>query len=136
MMTVIRIVEMIILQLTRIVLSSAPVARSLPSGLKHTLLMYRSFVLSAVSSTKTLRNDDSQRQGFPRPGSNKETEPSLGASFRIIDLGRLIAACRQILAIRRKTNTTNDTKRGDSIVSSAIPVIEEEETTNLSWARV
>ena len=32
---------------TRIIISSAPVASSLPSGLKHTLLMYRSSVLSA-----------------------------------------------------------------------------------------
>jgi len=68
MMTVIRIVEMKILELTRIVLSSAPVARSLPSGLKHTLLMYRSFVLSAVSSTKTLCNDNNQRPGVPSAG--------------------------------------------------------------------
>ena len=52
------IANMRVLELTRIVLSSAPVASSFPSGLKHTLLMYRSFVLSAVSSTKTLCNND------------------------------------------------------------------------------
>jgi len=52
-----------VLERTRIILSSAPVARNLPSALKHTLLMYRSFMLSAVSSIKTLCNCHSQRQG-------------------------------------------------------------------------
>ena len=46
--------RMQILERTRRILSVAPVARSLPSGLKHTLLMYRSCILSAVSSTKVL----------------------------------------------------------------------------------
>jgi hypothetical protein len=53
--------------------------------------------------------------------SAKETEPCFGASFRIIDLGRLIAARRQILAVCRETDTTNDTK---STISPAIPVID------------
>lgn len=50
--------RMQIIERTRIILSSAPVARSFPSGLKHTLLMYKSFVLSAVSSTKTLDSNN------------------------------------------------------------------------------
>ena len=116
--------KMRILELTRIVLSSAPVARSFPSGLKHTLLMYRSFVLSAVSSTKTLYNGNNQRQEIRRPTCIKKSEPSFSASFRIIDLGRLIAARCQILAVRRKTYTTNDTKDGKRIVNPGIPVIE------------
>ena len=67
----------------------------------------------------------------------KEIEPSFGASFRIIDLGRLIAARCQILAIRRKADTTDDAEHVREIVSPGIPVIEvAEETTNLSWARV
>ena len=41
-------------RLTRICLSSAPVARNLPSGLKQTLRMYRSPVLLASSSINTL----------------------------------------------------------------------------------
>ena len=92
--------KMRILELTRIVLSSAPVARSFPSGLKHTLLIYRSFVLSAVSSTKTLYNGDNQRQEIRRPTCNEKIEPSFSPSFRIIDLGRPIAARCQILAVR------------------------------------
>lgn len=99
-----------VLERTRIVLSSAPVARSLPSGLKHTLLMYRSFVLSAVSSTKTLLNNNNKRQRPHWPTCVEETEPSFSASFRIVDLGRLIAACCQILAVRRKTHAADDTE--------------------------
>ena len=59
-----------------------------------------------------------------RPTCVKKTEPSFGPSFRIIDLSRLIAARCQILAVRRKTHTTNDTKDGKRIVSPGIPVIE------------
>jgi hypothetical protein len=44
------------MRLTRICLSSAPVARYLPSGLKHTLRMYKSPVFVASSSTSTLGN--------------------------------------------------------------------------------
>jgi len=43
-----------------------------------------------------------------RPICAKGTEPCFGASLRVIDLGRLIAARRQILAIGRKPDTTND----------------------------
>ena len=54
----------------------------------------------------------------------KKTEPSFSPSFRIIDLSRLIAARCQILAVRRKSHTTNDAKDGNCIVSPGIPVIE------------
>ena len=88
------------------------------------LLIYRSFVLSAVSSTKTLYNGNNQQQVIHRPMCVKKTEPSFSPSFRIIDLSRLIAARCQILAVRRKMHTTNDTKDGNCIVSPGISVIE------------
>ena len=67
----------------------------------------------------------------------KEIEPSFGASFRIIDLDCLVVARRQILAIRRKTDTTDEAEHVREIVSPGIPVIEvAEEITNLSWSRV
>ena len=100
-----------VLERTRIVLSSAPVARSLPSGLKRTLPMYRLSVLSAVSSLKTLCNHHNQRQGFHQPACAKETEPCLCASFCIKDLSRPNATRRQILAVRRKMDATNYTER-------------------------
>jgi len=54
----------------------------------------------------------------------EETEPSFGSSFRIIDLGCPIASCRQIPAVRRKSNTPNVTKSRKHIVSPVIPVID------------
>ena len=86
--------------------------------------MYMSFILSAVSSTKTLYNGKNQQQVIHLSACVKKTEPSFGPSFRIIDLSRLIAARCQILAVRRKTYTTNDTKDGKRIVNPGIPVIE------------
>lgn len=127
------------LERTRIVLSSAPVARSLPSGLKHTLLMYKSFALSAVSSARTLHNDHGQHQTSPQPRCTQKLEPSFGASLSIIYLGGLIAARCQILAICGKPDTTNDTKHKKWSISPTVPLTllaEGGGATNLSWARV
>lgn len=61
--------------LTLICLSSAPVASSLPSGLKHTLRMYRSPVLLAASSTSTLPNAMHRHAARPdRVGSGTQMQ--------------------------------------------------------------
>lgn len=54
----------------------------------------------------------------------RETEPSFGASLGIIDLGRLIAARRQILAVRRETDATDNAEHAKWIVSPVIPATE------------
>ena len=79
--------------------------------------MYMSFILSAVSSTKTLYNGKNQQQVIHLSACVKKTEPSFGPSFRIIDLSRLIAARCQILAVRRKR--TQQTTLKTELVSLA-----------------
>jgi len=60
--------------------------------------------------------------GAPSANVHQEkTEPSFVPSFRIIDLDFLLASCRQVLAIRRKSSRQNAAKH---IVSPAISVIE------------
>ena len=65
----------------------------------------------------------------------EKAKPCFGAGFCIIDLGRLIAARCQILAVRRKADTTNDTKPGKQNVNSGIPVIEMTEQMTLPTFR-
>jgi len=60
-----------------------------------------------------------------------KTEPSFGASFRVVDVGCTIGSRCQVLSVRRKLNTTNNTKHGKHIVSLVIPVIEATERMGL-----
>jgi len=53
----------------------------------------------------------------------EKTKPYLIPSFRSIDLGCLKASHRQVLAVRRKPNTPNRTKR-EKYINPVIPVIE------------
>ncbi len=89
---------------TLICLSSAPVARYFPSGLKRTLRMYRSPVVPAASSIRTL-HEPRQRQ----KRSARTDIPRLLPGFHIVNLGRAIAPCREILAVGRELDTADDT---------------------------
>ena len=60
---------------------------------------------------------------------SERTEPNFGTSSCIIDLGRVIASRRQVLSVRRKSNTSNSTKHGKHIVNLVTPVIEATERT-------
>lgn len=93
--------------LTRICLSSAPVARYLPSGLKHTLRMYRSPAFPAVSSARTLRimQDD-----YPSIGKWKcNYAPCLCPCFGIVDLCCAIASGCKEFPVCGESNTAHYT---------------------------
>ena len=82
-----------------------------------------------VQIVRTVRNFIDQNAGQqtasgpPSARDTEGTEPNFGASLRIIDLGCLNTARRQIIAIDGKPNTSNNTRHRKRDVKSAIPVI-------------
>ena len=65
-------------------------------------------------------------------GCTKETEPGFSASLRIIDLGRLLAACCQIFTVCGKPDTTNNAKHGRCDVNTLSPLQRREKIVTLT----
>jgi hypothetical protein len=105
--------------LTLISLSSAPVARYFPSGLKHKLRIYKSPKFGANSSTSTLyikerrvhRRSQLHRR-HNKIDKGEKSSPGLRPRLRIVNLRGAVTPCCDIFTICGEADAAYDTVSG------------------------